>query len=42
MRGSVQADVTQPESVDAMREAIVLTLGSPYLLVNNAVIHYQP
>jgi 3-oxoacyl-[acyl-carrier protein] reductase len=39
---TVQADVTQPDSVDAMREAIVLTLGSPHILVNNAVIQYQP
>ena len=39
---TVQADVTQPESVDAMREAIVHTLGSPHILVNNAVIQYQP
>jgi 3-oxoacyl-[acyl-carrier protein] reductase len=43
MRGMmVQADVTQPESVDAMREAIVHTLGSPHILVNNAVTQYQP
>ena len=39
---TVQADVTQPESVDAMREAIVQTLGSPHIVVNNAVIQYQP
>ena len=39
---TVQADVTQPESVDAMREAIIHTLGSPHILVNNAVIQYQP
>jgi 3-oxoacyl-[acyl-carrier protein] reductase len=39
---TVQADVTQPESVDAMREAIVHTLGSPHILVNNAVTQFQP
>jgi 3-oxoacyl-[acyl-carrier protein] reductase len=39
---TVRADVTQPESVDAMREAIVHTLGSPHILVNNAVIQDQP
>ena len=39
---TVQADVTQPESVVTMREAIVQTLGSPHILVNNAVIQYQP
>jgi 3-oxoacyl-[acyl-carrier protein] reductase len=37
---TVQADVTQPESVVAMREAIVQTLGSPHIVVNNAVIQY--
>jgi 3-oxoacyl-[acyl-carrier protein] reductase len=43
MRGMmVQADVTQPESVSVMREAIVHTLGRPHILVNNAVIQYQP
>src|SRR5919198_353168 len=39
---TVQADVTQLESVYAMREAIVHTLGSPHILVNNAIIQYQP
>jgi 3-oxoacyl-[acyl-carrier protein] reductase len=39
---TVQADVTQPDSVDAMREAIVHTLGSPHILVNNAVVQYHP
>lgn len=38
----VQADVTQPASVSAMREAIVQSLGIPHILVNNAVIQYQP
>jgi 3-oxoacyl-[acyl-carrier protein] reductase len=39
---TVQADVTQPQSVSAMREAIVQTLGRPHILVNNAVIQYHP
>jgi 3-oxoacyl-[acyl-carrier protein] reductase len=39
---TVQADVTRPESVSAMREAVVRTLGPPHILVNNAVIQYQP
>jgi 3-oxoacyl-[acyl-carrier protein] reductase len=39
---TVQADVTQPESVSRMRDAIVHTLGRPHILVNNAVIQYQP
>jgi 3-oxoacyl-[acyl-carrier protein] reductase len=39
---TVQADVTQPESVSAMREAIVHTLGRPHIVVDNAVIQYQP
>jgi 3-oxoacyl-[acyl-carrier protein] reductase len=43
MRGvTVQADVTQSESVNAMCEAIVHILRSPHILVNNAVIQYQP
>jgi 3-oxoacyl-[acyl-carrier protein] reductase len=39
---TVQSDVTQPDSVEVMREAIVHTLGSPHILVNNAVIQYRP
>jgi 3-oxoacyl-[acyl-carrier protein] reductase len=39
---TVQADVTQPASVHAMRAAIVQRLGIPHILVNNAVIQYQP
>jgi 3-oxoacyl-[acyl-carrier protein] reductase len=39
---TVQADVTQPASVAAMHEAVVHTLGQPHILVNNAVIQYQP
>jgi 3-oxoacyl-[acyl-carrier protein] reductase len=38
----VQADVTQLESIQAMRAAIMQTLGAPHILVNNAVIQYQP
>src|SRR5919109_5025959 len=39
---AVQADVTRPDAVDAMCEAVVHTLGTPHILVNNAVIQYQP
>jgi 3-oxoacyl-[acyl-carrier protein] reductase len=39
---TVQADVTRPESIQAMQAAIVQTLGTPHILVNNAVIQYQP
>ena len=39
---TVQADVTQPESIQAMRAAIMRTLGAPHILVTNAVIQYQP
>jgi 3-oxoacyl-[acyl-carrier protein] reductase len=38
----VQADVTQPESIQGMRTAIMRTLGAPHILVTNAVIQYQP
>jgi 3-oxoacyl-[acyl-carrier protein] reductase len=34
----VQADVTQPESIQAMRAAIMRTLGAPHILATNAVI----
>jgi 3-oxoacyl-[acyl-carrier protein] reductase len=37
----VQADITQPESIQAMRAAIMRTLGAPHILVTNAVIQYQ-
>ena len=37
---TVQADVTEPESVIAMRDAIVATLGDPQIVVTNAVIQY--
>ena len=36
----VQADVTEEESVFAMRDAVKGTLGSPHIIVNNAVIQY--
>jgi 3-oxoacyl-[acyl-carrier protein] reductase len=39
---TVQADVTQSESVSVMHKAIVQSLGRPHILVNNAVIQYQP
>ena len=38
----VQADVTQEDSVNAMRDAIVRQLGTPDIIVNNAVIQVQP
>lgn len=37
---AVQADITQPESVEALRGRVA-ELGSPDILVNNAVIQYQ-
>jgi 3-oxoacyl-[acyl-carrier protein] reductase len=36
----VQADVTQPDSVHAMRDAVERDLGAPDIIVNNAVIQY--
>ena len=38
---AVQADVTDAESVMAMRDAIVSELGDPHIIVNNAVIQYH-
>ena len=38
---TVQADVTEPQSVMAMRDAVVAQLGDPHIIVNNAVIQYQ-
>jgi len=38
---AVQADVTEKESVDDMREAVKTALGSPDILVTNAVIQYD-
>ena len=37
----VQADVTDQESVFAMRGEIVKTLGTPQIIVNNAVVQYS-
>ena len=37
----VQADVTNQESVFAMRGEIVKTLGTPQIIVNNAVVQYS-
>ncbi len=37
----VQANVTKQESVFTMRERIVETLGTPHIIVNNAVIQYS-
>jgi 3-oxoacyl-[acyl-carrier protein] reductase len=39
---TVQADVTQPASVAAIHGAVVHTPGPPHILVNNAVIQYEP
>ena len=37
----VQADVTDPQSVAAMKQAVVAEIGSPDILVNNAVSQYK-
>jgi len=37
-----QADITQVSEIDAMRDAVVNTLGAPQIIVNNAVIQYAP
>lgn len=37
---AVQADVTVPESVRAMQQAVVKAMGAPQIIVNNAVIQY--
>jgi 3-oxoacyl-[acyl-carrier protein] reductase len=39
---TVQADVTQAESIDAMRAAVIRGLGAPDILITNAIIQYQP
>jgi 3-oxoacyl-[acyl-carrier protein] reductase len=39
---TVQADITQFASVLTMRDAVVEGLGNPQILVNNAVVQYQP
>lgn len=42
MKGmTVQADVTDEESVFAMRDAVTATLGPADIIVNNAVIQYK-
>jgi len=38
---AVQADVTEKESIDDMREAVKTAIGSPDILVTNAVIQYD-
>jgi len=38
---TVQADITDEDSVFAMRDAIGAELGSPDIIVNNAVIQYN-
>ena len=38
---AVQADVTDADSVQAMREAVVAAVGAPDIIVNTAVIQYQ-
>lgn len=38
---AVQADITDFDSVLKMRDTIVVTLGAPDIIVNNAVIQYQ-
>ncbi len=37
----VQADVTNQDSINAMRDAVVNTLGAVDIIVNNAVIQYD-
>ncbi len=37
----VQADVTNQDSINAMRDAVVNTLGAADIIVNNAVIQYS-
>lgn len=37
---TVQADVTDAASVNAMRDAVAATLGDAHIVVNNAVIQY--
>ena len=38
---TVQADVTDRDSVEAMRQQVAKTLGDPDIIVNNAVIQYE-
>ena len=37
----VRADVTKPVDVNAMRDAVTRELGSPHIIVNNAVAQYK-
>jgi 3-oxoacyl-[acyl-carrier protein] reductase len=39
---SVQADVTDAASIEAMQKSIARTLGDPDIIVNNAVIQIHP
>src|SRR6185503_2624774 len=36
----VQADVTSPDSVSAMRDSALKKLGDVHILINNAVVQY--
>ncbi len=38
---AVQADITQKDSIDAMKQTVNDQLGSPDIIVNNAVIQYD-
>jgi 3-oxoacyl-[acyl-carrier protein] reductase len=39
---TVQADVTNADAVNAMQQTIAKHLGDPDIIINNAVIQYQP
>jgi 3-oxoacyl-[acyl-carrier protein] reductase len=39
---AVQADVTNFDAVLSMRDTVAESLGAPQILVNNAVVQYQP
>lgn len=36
-----QADITSPEEINAMKDAVLAKLGAPQIIVNNAVIQYE-
>jgi len=38
---AVQADITSKDSIEAMRDAVCAALGTPDIIVNNAVIQYS-
>ncbi len=38
---TVQADITSPDSIMAMKEKVLAELGAPDIIVNNAVIQYN-